>query len=79
MSANELVNLFAEALEIEPAGLNLDSKISEYPEWNSLGWLTIMSMVDERFNVQLSAPEIRGFKTVREVADAISKKVELAN
>ena len=72
---NELIALFAEALEVEPSSLTPTSEISDYAEWNSLAWLTIMSMVDENYNVQLSATEIRSFKTVQEIIDNISGKV----
>lgn len=72
---NELIEVFAEALEVEPASIKIDSNIADYPEWSSLAWLTIMSMVDEKFNVQLSAPEIRSFKTVCDIVEKISTKV----
>jgi acyl carrier protein len=75
MSMQSLIEIFAEALEVDPSVVKLDSKISDYPEWSSLAWLTIMSMVDEKLNVQLSAPEIRSFVTVRDVAEAVLKKV----
>jgi acyl carrier protein len=76
---NELLELFAEALEVEPSSLTPDSSISDYAEWNSLAWLTIMSMVDDKYNVQLSATEIRSFKTVQEVIENISGKVTPTN
>lgn len=78
MTVQQLLDLFAEALEIEPGSLTLDTKIADVDEWNSLGWLTIMSLVDERLNVELSAREIRGFTTARDVVEHLGGKTTIA-
>jgi len=75
----ELIELFAEALEVEPSSLTADTQIADVAEWNSLAWLTIMSMVDENYNVQLSATEIRSFKAVGEIINNIKGKVSPTN
>jgi len=75
MNEKQLIELFAEAVEIEPALLALESKISDFPEWTSLAWLTIMSLVDERLNVQLTAKEIRGCTTVQDIVNCVAAKV----
>jgi acyl carrier protein len=72
----EVIDLLAEALEVEPSLLNADTKIAELPEWTSLAWLTMMAMVDEKFGIQLSATEIRGFKTVQGIIDTIQARIE---
>jgi acyl carrier protein len=75
MDTQELISLFAESIEVEVSTLTLDTVIADVPEWNSLGWLTIMSLLDERYAVQLTAPQIRAFKTVHEVVDAVNAKL----
>jgi acyl carrier protein len=75
MNTQELISLFAESIEVEESTLTLDTVIADVPEWNSLGWLTIMSLLDERYAVQLTAPQIRAFKTVSEVVDAVNAKL----
>jgi acyl carrier protein len=71
MDTQELINLFAESIEAEPSTLTPGTIISEVPDWNSLGWLTIMSLLDERYAIQLTAPQIRNFKTVNDVVEAV--------
>ncbi len=73
MRTPDFLNLVAEAIETDPSSLTWDMRIEDIPEWNSLGWLTIMSMVDEQMNAQLNAKEIRELKTVGELADYISR------
>jgi acyl carrier protein len=74
MTNTELIELFAEAVEVEPSTIQPEKKISEYEEWNSLAWLTIMSLLDERFAVRLSGPEIRSFVSVQDVIDKVIAK-----
>jgi acyl carrier protein len=75
MSTQEIVDLFAESIEVEPSTLMPETIIAEVPEWNSLGWLTIMSLLDERCLIRLSAPQIRGFKTVNDAVCAVSDQL----
>ena len=77
-SPNEYIELFAESLEIEPAALTPETRIADVEEWNSIGWLTIMSLVDERLSVQIEARAIRGFQTVQDVIGYLDGKVGAA-
>ncbi|HEX8430640.1 MAG TPA: acyl carrier protein [Longimicrobium sp.] len=74
MNEQELIGLFAEALEVEESSLTPDTQIADVEEWNSIGWLTIMSLVDEQLGVQIESKAIRGFKSVREVIDYLTAK-----
>jgi acyl carrier protein len=74
MSNNELLELFAEGLEVDASALSPDTRIADVEEWNSIGWLTIMSLVDERLGVQIESKAIRGFQTVQEVIDYLNEK-----
>ncbi len=77
MSTTSYLPLFAEALEVDESALSLDTRIEDVEEWNSIGWLTIMSLVDEQLGVQIESKAIRGFKTVRDVVDYLGTKTEL--
>jgi acyl carrier protein len=79
MNDQEMLALFAEGLEVDVATLSSDTVIADVDEWNSLGWLTIMSLVDEQLGVQLSAQEIRSFVRARDVMDALRAKTAAAN
>jgi acyl carrier protein len=75
MIKNELVELFAEALEVDASSIHPGKALADYSEWNSLAWLTIVSLVDERYGVRLTGPEIRSFVTVKDVIDNLTAKV----
>lgn len=74
MNTQELIGLFAEALEVDESALTPETRIADVEEWNSIGWLTIMSMVDEQLGVQIESKAIRGFTTVQEVIDYLNAK-----
>jgi acyl carrier protein len=78
MTNQELIQLFAEALEIEASSIQPEKPVAEYEDWNSLAWLTIMSLLDERYNIQLTGKEIRGFVTVKDVIDGVIAKGPVA-
>jgi acyl carrier protein len=67
MSNEAMIKLLEEALEVDPGSLKAETLIEDVPEWTSIGWLTVMSVVDEQLGVTLSAREIRNFKTVQDV------------
>jgi acyl carrier protein len=77
MNPTEMLNLIAEALEVEPGTITAETKIADVDEWNSIGWLTIMSLVDERLNVQINSKDVRGFKTAGEVVDHVLERASL--
>ncbi|MBA3888903.1 MAG: acyl carrier protein [Gemmatimonadaceae bacterium] len=79
MTNDKLVELFAEGLEVDAGVLTPDTRIADVEEWNSIGWLTIMSMVDEQLGVQIESSAIRGFLTVQDVVDYLSAKTSLAS
>ena len=75
MNPQEIIDLFAEAIEVEPSALTPETVIAEVPEWNSLGWLTIMSLLDERYEIRLTAKQIRSFKVVNDAICAVSDQL----
>ena len=74
MKSDDLLELFVEALESDHPAMSMEIVIADVPEWTSLVWLNIMSLLDERCGVQLSTKEIRGFKTVKDLVECIMSK-----
>ncbi len=78
MNSDELLGLFAEALEADKSTISMETLIADVPEWSSLVWLSIMSLLDERCGIQLSAREIRSFKTAKDAVQCITAKIGTA-
>ena len=69
----ELVLLFAEALQVAPATLSLDSARGEVAGWDSLGHVVAMLAVEQRYGVQLTLEEMEGLRTIRQVKEALAR------
>jgi len=71
LEAQDLLRLFCDALEIPEASLKSETNVSDVEEWDSIGWLTIMSMLDEQYGVQIESRQIRTVKKVQDLLDLI--------
>ncbi|NPV81335.1 MAG: acyl carrier protein [Firmicutes bacterium] len=69
-----MLNLISEALEITNGSISLETNVGEVAEWDSIGWLTIISMLDERYGIQISSQEIRTIKKVKDLVDLVLTK-----
>jgi acyl carrier protein len=59
-----LIQLFAEVLQIDPAGLNDNSSPENVKQWDSLAAMDLVAAIEERFNVRLSTKEIMKMSTI---------------
>jgi acyl carrier protein len=78
MNSDDLLGLFADALEVDRSAISMETVIGDMSEWTSIVWLTIMSLLDERCGIYLTAKEIRSFKTVRDAVERIMMKIGAA-
>jgi acyl carrier protein len=72
ITVEKLVAIIKEALELEHVELNdfLDS----YDTWDSLGRLSLIALIDEHFDIQISDKEFDQFETVNDVFNSLNKK-----
>ena len=66
-------DLLKEAIEIEAHNVNMEDQFREYPEWNSLAYLSIIAMLDEEYDVQIEEAEFKKLRTVGDLYNAIQK------
>ena len=72
MSINEFTLNFAEQFEeTEASEFSPETVFRDNDEWSSLLALSIMAMVDEEYDVQLSANEMRQANTIQELFDIV--------
>ena len=72
ITVEKLMTIVKEALELQHVELNdfLDS----YDSWDSLGRLSLIALIDEHFDVQISDKEFNEFETVSDVLNSLLKK-----
>ena len=55
--------VFTESLSIDHNKLKEDIKYNEIPEWDSIGHMTLMSGLEEQFNISLETDDIVDFSS----------------
>lgn len=75
MELEKFIELFTDELDDVPAsGLTGKTEFKELPEWSSLAALSIISMVDDEYDKNLTPSEIRENKTIEDLWKLIENK-----
>lgn len=76
MELKEFIENFAEQFDDTDASeIQADTEFRELDEWTSLTALSIIAMVDEEYDVQLKADEMRKAQTIQELFDLVKSKL----
>ena len=77
MDINIFVNNFAELFEETEASLfKPTTKFRDLEEWSSFGALSVIGMVDEKYNVKLTGDDIRKSVTIEDVFKIVISKIK---
>lgn len=63
----EKLALIAETLDAEKELIRQQSVLEELEEWDSMGIIAVISMLDKKYKVQLKADQIKALKTVNDI------------
>jgi len=69
---NEFIEKFKEALDIE-GEYDIDAELEEFGEWDSMGYISIMSMLDEEYGQEVNADQLKACKTLADLYELVSK------
>ena len=67
MSDQEIIELIAEALEMEASDLSLETSLEDIPEYDSMAKLSVIVVMDEEFSKKLTGETMQEFKTVGDI------------
>jgi acyl carrier protein len=70
----KFIELFKETLEIEDRDINLTDTFRDYPEWDSLAFLSVIAMIDEEYDIVIEGNDFKLLKTVGELIEEIKKR-----
>lgn len=72
MKIEDFISNFADQFEdTDAAAFTPETKFRELDEWSSLTALSILAMVDEEYDVQLKADEMRKTNIIQELFDLV--------
>ena len=69
---NEFIEKFKEALDIE-GEFDINAELEEFVEWDSMGYISMMSMLDEEYEKEVNANQLKACKTLADLYKLVSK------
>ncbi len=71
MNDQEKLECIAESVEMDVSEINPDTVLAEMENWDSVAVLSIISVINEKFNKFPSAAEILKYTTVGDLMNAM--------
>lgn len=72
----KFISLFKEILEIEDQELDLNDEFRDYPEWDSLGYLELIAMLDEEFGVAIENDDFGKLRTLEDLINEVKNRMD---
>lgn len=72
MEIKEFIENFVEQFdEIPTTEITPETRFHEMDDWSSMIALSVMAMIDEEYDVQIKADEMRNSQTIQELYDIV--------
>ena len=71
-TVNEFIRKFKEALDIG-SEFDINAELEEFEEWDSMGYISIMSMLDEEYGKEVNANQLKNCKTLADLYELVYK------
>ena len=77
MEIEKFIQNFADQFDdMDVESLTADTNYRDLDGWSSVVALFVMSMIDDEYNVQVDASEMRQTNTIQELFDLVSSKLQ---
>ena len=74
MTTDEALQWVAEIFEAQPEEVTATSSRNAIGGWDSLGMISLMAGLDERFNIQLTDTDMRNLQCVNDILDILRQR-----
>ncbi len=74
MNMEEKIVLLAKTLQLDRKHLNPDTKLDSLEEWDSLGIMAVIAMLDKKFDIRLNGNEIALLQTSNDILKHMVEK-----
>lgn len=79
MDINEIKNKVCEIVAgicgVEVSEVSENSTVGDFPQWDSVGHLSILSKVEETFDISFEPEEMMEMEDVKDIAEAVYGKL----
>lgn len=72
MEISTFIEKFAEAIEADDASkITTETNFREMNEWNSLSYLSVISWLEDDFDIRIEGTEFKRLKTIQDIYDKV--------
>jgi len=79
ISTAEAIDWFAEIFEASASEISAQSQQQDIEGWDSMGVLTLMAELDDRFSINLTQDELESIDSISDLLDVLRKNNVLAD
>jgi acyl carrier protein len=73
MNSQEALDWVSETFEEPPGRIGVGTMREEIPGWDSLGTLSLIAALDERFDIHLSEQDIEALRSVKDILSLLQR------
>jgi len=73
-SKSQLLENIAQAIHLDPSAITLKSTSDDFDEWDSMGVLEILTMLDSKYGVRVGAGEASSCNSVAGIVKLLESK-----
>ena len=71
----KVIEIVANTCEVDISEVNGDSTVGDFPTWDSMGHLAILSAVEEAFDISFEPEEMMEIEDVNDIVKAVEEKL----
>jgi acyl carrier protein len=73
--SNKVKEIIADAIEVEVTKIEEDTAIGDFPKWDSMGQIIIISALEKEFDIKFDPEVIMDLEDVGDMIDAVEERV----
>ncbi len=71
----KVIEVIAEICSVDKSEVNENSTVGDFPAWDSMGHLSILSRVEEVFDISFEPEEMMEMEDVNDIVEAVKSKL----
>jgi acyl carrier protein len=71
-------SIFVESLQVSSENFNENLEYNEIPEWDSIGHMSLISNIEEKFNITFETDDIIDFSSFKKGKEILTNKYKIS-
>lgn len=72
---DKVIEIIAGVCSVDKSEVNETSTVGDFPAWDSVGHLSILSSVEEAFDISFEPEEMMEMEDVKDIVEAVNAKL----